>query len=209
MVEIISMDNEKPRYESLQKAVRSIRKGELVVYPTETVYGLGADATSDEAVSKVFEAKSRPANKPISIAVASLSMCYRVGKLDRSEELLIRKFLPGPLTVLVEPRSIISKDLFRGTEKVGIRIPDLKIVREFIKMVDGPITSTSANLSGGRSPRTVEEALSQLKGHVDMAIDVGECQVGEPSTVVNIRGGKVEIIREGPISSSEIEDALE
>lgn len=209
MVEIISLDGKDPETERLQKAVQPVREEKLVIYPTETVYGLGADATTENAVTKVFEAKSRPQDKPISIAVDSLSMCYRVGKLTHSEEFLIRKFLPGPLTVLVEPRPLISDAVSAGTGKVGIRIPDQPLARQFIKLLGGPITSTSANISGGRPPKTVEEAVNQLGDYVDFVIDVGRCEVGESSTVVEVSGGNVEIIREGPISKTEIEKALD
>ncbi|KXA97327.1 hypothetical protein AKJ40_03605 [candidate division MSBL1 archaeon SCGC-AAA259M10] len=192
----------------LQEAIKAIRSGKMVVYPTETVYGLGADATSDEAVSRVFEAKSRSFDRPVSIAVDSLSMCYRVGKLYREEETLIREFLPGPLTVLVEPRPVLSDVLSADTGKVGIRIPDLSVTRKLIESVGGPITSTSANVSGRPSPTTVADALNQLGGSVAVAIDIGESTLGTSSTVVEVLEGDVEIIREGPVSRSQIVSAL-
>lgn len=208
MSKVISVDKEEYGIDELQEAVGAIMTEKLVVYPTETVYGLGADATSDEAVSRVFEAKSRSFDRPVSIAVDSLSMCYRVGKLYSEEETLIRKFLPGPLTVLVEPRPLLSDLLSADTGKVGIRIPGLSVTRKLIESVGGPITSTSANVSGRPSPTTVADALNQLRGSVAVAIDIGESPLGTSSTVVEVLEGDVEIIREGPVSRSQIVSAL-
>jgi len=158
-----------------------IKSGDLVIYPTETVYGLAADASSDKATAKVFQAKSRPMEKPISIAVDSLSMAYRVGKLSPQEEKIIRKFLPGPLTVLVKSRPVISSLLSAGTEKIGIRIPDHPVALKLIKAVGGPITSTSANISGSQPPENVEEALDQLGESAKLALDAGISSSGNPS----------------------------
>ncbi|KXB08719.1 hypothetical protein AKJ56_00450 [candidate division MSBL1 archaeon SCGC-AAA382N08] len=208
MVEIITLDEKRPRVEKLHKAVKALEEGELIIYPTETVYGLGADAASDDAVSKVFEAKSRSLKDPISIAVDSLSMAYQVGKLQPEEEILIRKLLPGPITVLVEPRPFLANALSSGTGKVGVRIPDEVVTRDLIGSFGGPITSTSANISGRSAPVRTDEALEQLEDYVSVAIDVGESEVGLASTVVEIDGGGVNIIREGPVSRDEILKAL-
>ncbi|KXB07608.1 hypothetical protein AKJ51_00915 [candidate division MSBL1 archaeon SCGC-AAA382A20] len=202
------MRGEEPEPGLLQNAVESLKSGKLVVYPTETVYGLGADATSDEAVTRVFNAKSRSRDDPVSIAVDSLSMSYYVGKLGPIEETLIRKLLPGPLTVLVEYRPVLSNILSAGTGKVGVRVPDQPVTRKLIRLFGGPITSTSANISGKDSPTSVDEALNQLGSSVDFVIDVGESLIGESSTVVDVVEGEIEIVREGPLSKFEIESAL-
>ncbi len=204
MVEIISVDRENPDSETLEKIVDALKSEKLVIYPTETVYGLAADATSDEAVSKIFEAKSRALDNPVSIAVNSLSMSYRIGKLTQSEEKIIKELLPGPLTVIVEPRPFLSDLLSAGTGKVGVRIPDHPIVLELVSLLDRPITSTSANISGESDPLNVDEAVEQVGEFIEFAIDVGEVEVGESSTVVEVCDSGVDIIREGPVSKSEI-----
>lgn len=209
MVEVLKVDGHNPDPEELKRVCEAIYASELVVYPTETVYGLGADATSDEAVGKVFKAKSRPLEEPISVAVDSLSMSYQVGKIYLEEEKLIRKFLPGPLTIIVEARPLVSNLLLGGTEKIGIRIPDQPVTLKLIEIVGGPITSTSANITGHPAPIEVGEAVEQLGDFVEYAIDAGSSSIGESSTVVDMTGDDLRIIREGPISESEIRSVIE
>lgn len=208
MVEILSVKEEKPDSEKLGRAAEVVKSGDLVVYPTETVYGIAADASSDEATAKVFKAKARPLEKPISVAVDSLSMAYYVGKVTSQEEILIEEFLPGPLTVLVETRPAVSEILSAGTGKIGIRVPDNSAALELIKTVGGPITSTSANVSGNPAPARLDEAIDQLENHVELALDVGELPIGEPSTVVDVTGEDIRILREGPVSESDIRSVL-
>lgn len=208
MVKILSVDKKNPNPDTLRKAVEAIKSKKLVIYPTETVYGLAADAYSEAAVSKVFEAKSRPSDNPISVAVNSLSMSSKIGKLSQKEEKIIKKLLPGPLTLIVESRPDVPDLLTAGTGKIGIRIPDHPIVLKFIKLLKGPITSTSANIAGNPDPLTVNEAVEQVGGFVEFAIDVGESEVGEASTVVEVTDSGVKIIREGPISESKILSVL-
>lgn len=203
LAEIIEVDSETSENEVFRKAGKAIEAGELVVYPTETVYGLGADATSDEAVAEVFKAKSRPLEEPVSVAVDSLSMAYRVGKLDHRAEEIIQELMPGPLTVVVEERPLTSDLLTAGTGRIGIRIPDHPTALGLVKYLGRPITSTSANLSGHSNPFEVGDALNQLGEEVSLALDSGECSGKEPSTVVDL-AGEIDVLREGPISESRI-----
>lgn len=205
MVQTIQVESECYDSEWVESVVEALSSEDLVIYPTETVYGLAADATSDKPVAKVFRAKSRPLENPISVAVDSMSMAYRVAKLtDRAED-LIQKFLPGPLTILVESRPILSEILFGGTSKVGLRIPDNKVALKLIGAFDGPVTSTSANISGKPSPTTVDEAIDQIGGSVKYALDSGVAEIKTPTTVVDVSSGNAEIIRKGPISKSDVE----
>ncbi len=142
------------------------------------------------------------------MALNSLSMSYRVGKLTQNEENIIRKLLPGPLTVVVEARPVLSSLLFGGTGKVGIRIPDHSVVLELVRLLGGPITSTSANISGEPSPLNVNEAVEQVGDFVEYALDVGVVEFGEASTVVEVSDSDVEILREGPISRLDILSVL-
>lgn len=208
MSEIVSVDKGDPQTSALRKATEAIERGELVIYPTETVYGLAADASSDEAVAKVFKAKSRPLKNPIPVAVDSLSMAFHVGKITRREEDLIREFLPGPLTLVVESRPSVSDMLSAGTGNIGVRIPDNSVALGLIKFFGGPVTSTSANISGAPAPTDVDEALNQLGEKVELALDAGRSPGGKPSTVVKVSDDDVQIIREGPIPKSDILSAL-
>jgi L-threonylcarbamoyladenylate synthase len=192
----------------IAEAAATIRTGGLVIYPTETVYGLGANACSDETVGKVFEVKARPLENPISIAVSSLGMARRFAELTPLAESISKKFLPGPLTVILPAKPTISKLVTAGTGKVGLRIPNHPVALKLLDFVGGAITSTSANLSGGSIPSTAKGALEQLGKHVNIALDSGKCKFGLPSTVLDLTSEQPKVLREGPISSGEIMKAL-
>ncbi len=209
MVKIFNVNEKSPQIDVIAEAAATIREGGLVIYPTETVYGLGADATSDEAVAKVFMAKTRPIENPLPVIVSSTEMGREIIELNRAAEALFEKFMPGPLTVVgkMKPKKV-SQLLTGGTGKVGVRIPDNRVALKLVEFVGGPITSTSANLSGMPAPTTAKEAIEQLGSKVDLALDSGKCRVGKPSTVVDISSATPVIIRGGPISGSELEKFL-
>ena len=171
----------------IEKAVRVLSRDGLVVYPTETVYGLGADALSDMAVIKVFEAKQRPLGKPISVAVSDIEMIYGIADVTPLAERFIDKFLPGPVTILLPVKNCLPGDLWGGTGTIGIRYPDHAVALELIAAFDSPITATSANISGEISTVTVD----QVNVPHDFIIDGGMLP-GTPSTVVNLDTGKIE-----------------
>lgn len=205
MVKIFEVDPKRPKIRAIAEAATTIRSGGLVIYPTETVYGLGADACSDEAVAKVFAAKARPLEDPIPVAVNSFELAQRIAELTPIAELAFKKFLPGPLTVVVKAKpKKISKLVTAGTENIGIRVPDHPVVLKLIEFVGGPITATSANLSGKLAPIAIREALEQLGKRVDVALDSGKCKLGTPSTVVDLSSGLPRVLREGPISRKEL-----
>jgi L-threonylcarbamoyladenylate synthase len=209
MVKILDIDGRSPQVDVIVEAAAAIRAGGLVVYPTETVYGLGADACSDEAVAKVFVVKVRPMEDPISIAVSSLEMARRFTQLTHKAEAVSKKFMPGPITVILKAKPTISKLLTAGTGKVGVRVPDHPVALKLLDFVGGPITSTSANISGRPAPSTVREALDQLGKSVDLAVDAGICRLGVASTVVDLTVEPFEILREGPVTREKIRKALE
>lgn len=167
--------------EIIQKAVSVLMKDGLIVYPTDTLYGLGADALSEEAVLKVFEAKGREFHKPISIAVSDPDMISAVARVDEIAEAFISAFMPGPITLVLKARSILPPMLTAGSGNIGIRYPAQDIALEIISRFDSPITATSANLSGCPDPITVNDALVPH----DYTVDVGALP-GIPSTVVDL-----------------------
>ncbi|MDI6884182.1 MAG: L-threonylcarbamoyladenylate synthase [Hadesarchaea archaeon] len=207
-VKILKVGKKAPASRAITKAAAVVKAGGLVVYPTETVYGLGADACSDEAVAKVFAAKVRPLESPISVAVSSIEMARQVAELTPVAETLLKKFAPGPLTVVVKAKPTVSKLLTSGTGKVGIRVPDHPAALRLIEFAGGPITTTSANVSGGPPPTTVKEALGQLGDKIDLALDAGRCELRTPSTVVDLSTKHLKILREGPITGGDIRKAL-
>ena len=165
----------------IERAVMVLSHDGLIVYPTDTLYGLGADAFSIEAIEKVYDAKKRDLSKPISIAVSDFEMLAAVSKVDPFMEEFIEKFLPGPVTVVVPAKKIIPGILTGGTGTIGIRIPAHGVARQVIEKFDAPITATSANLSGGKDPQTPEECTVPH----DLLIDGGRLP-GTPSTVVDL-----------------------
>jgi L-threonylcarbamoyladenylate synthase len=187
----------------MAEAASTIRAGGLVVYPTETVYGLGADAFSSKALAKIFKIKGRETKKPIPLAVNSIDMARQVAELTPAAEVLFM-FLPGPLTIVAPARPSVSNLITAGTGKVGIRVPNHLVALKLIDFVGGPITSTSANLSGKPAPLTLREALEQIGKNVDVALDAGRCKLGVPSTVVDVTPKRPKVLRSGPIPEEEI-----
>ena len=167
--------------DQIDRAVQVLNRDGLVVYPTETVYGLGADALSDEAIRSVYDSKHRPFSEPISIAIADVEMLAVVARLNPLAEEFVDRFLPGPFTVLVEARPILPSQLHCGTGLVGVRIPSHPIAVELLTRFDAPITATSANTHGAPEPATIND----VHCYRDFTIDAGRLP-GIPSTVVDL-----------------------
>jgi L-threonylcarbamoyladenylate synthase len=165
----------------IEKAVTILMRDGIVVYPTETVYGLGADAFSDEAIFRVYEAKHRPLGMPVSIAVADFDMLAAVAHVEPWMERFIQSFLPGPVTVVLSSRNCVPDVLTGGTGMIGIRIPAHPLAQQLIERFDSPITATSANLHGAKDPQTPDECTV----HHDLLLDGGRLP-GIPSTVVDL-----------------------
>ncbi len=191
----------------LREVVEELRDGNLVVYPTETVYGIGANIYDENAVKKVYLAKNRPFDMPLSVAVSDLSMMEEIAQMDDDAYLLAEKFLPGPLTIIIKKRPDVPDIVTAMSQKVGIRIPDhplaLRLIREF-----GPIVATSANKHSRPDAVALQEAVDDLGDMVSTYLDCGTCALGAPSTIVWLMDGEVEIIRQGAISREEIEAVL-
>jgi L-threonylcarbamoyladenylate synthase len=173
----------------IERAARAIRGGELVVYPTETVYGLGADALDPDAVDRVFEAKGRPRSNPLSMAVPDVETATDHVDLGDRERRFIREFLPGPATVVVEAGEGIPEALTAGRDRVGVRIPDHPVALSLLERA-APITATSANRSGEPSVRRVTELDPSIREAAGVVLDGGETG-GTESTVVDVDRGEI------------------
>ncbi|MBS3055400.1 MAG: threonylcarbamoyl-AMP synthase [Candidatus Aenigmarchaeota archaeon] len=185
---------------ALTEAVEVLKNGGVIIYPTDTVYGMGADATSANAVKKIYRIKGRKSRKPLSICVSDLKMAKEYVKFDKVSLRMARKFLPGPLTlVLPQKRRIkfVSKD-----GKIAIRIPENKFALRLAKKFGRPIISTSANMSGKKPPVKISEIEGKVRRKCDLVIDGGACRFKKPSTIVDFKLRK--IIREGAVKSSEL-----
>jgi L-threonylcarbamoyladenylate synthase len=174
----------------IKKASDIIKKNGIIIYPTETVYGIGANVFSDGAIKKVFAIKKRDSYKPISVAVSDFKMMDDLAYMDEKERRFIKKLLPGPVTVLLKKKEKVPDMLTSGKELVGIRYPDHKTTIELIQLAGVPVTSTSANVSGEAPPTKVDD----IKISADYILDCGDCE-GEPSTVVDLVNRK--IVRKG------------
>ncbi|MDI9617335.1 MAG: L-threonylcarbamoyladenylate synthase [Methanothrix sp.] len=169
----------------VDEAARCILSGGIVVYPTETVYGIGANALDERSIARVYAIKRRPLDKPISIAVSSFEMLCEVADVRPEDLDIMRRLLPGPVTFLVRKRSIVPDMLTSGSQLVGIRYPDHEIALRLIEMT-GPITSTSANITGAQSPSDPRAIDPEILSRVDMLIDGGRCRYAIPSTLVDL-----------------------
>jgi L-threonylcarbamoyladenylate synthase len=189
--------------DDVTEAVAALRRGELVVYPTETVYGLAADALDPEAVERVFEAKGRSRGKPVSMALPEAAVAADYARVSDRERAFCERFLPGPVTVLLERTDRVPDILVAGRDRVGVRVPDHDLSRDLARRV-GPITATSANRSGNPSARRVAELDERVRERA-VVLDGGETP-GTESTVVDVAAG--EIVRRGALAD-DIEGWLE
>ena len=174
----------------IEKAVSVLMHDGIIVYPTETVYGLGADAFSDEAILKVYEAKKRPLAMPVSIAVSDFDMLNAVARIEPGLEPFLTTFLPGPVTVVLPARKTVPAILTGGTGLIGIRMPAHDLALQLIATFDSPITATSANLHGAKDPVTPAECTVPYEFLID-----GGILPGTPSTVVDLT--EMRILRAG------------
>ncbi len=195
LMKIIKINEDIPEFDKIEIARNVMKQGSIIVYPTDTVYGIGANILDEKAILKVFSVKKRPKNKPLSICVSRIQDINKIAYMDLKTEEIAAKILPGPFTLILKKKNNVSSFLSAGSDKIGIRIPDNKVCRELSR--DFPITSTSANISGHDIPESTEEVLKQLGSSVDVILDAGVCKHGIPSTVIDMTVYPPEIIRKG------------
>lgn len=203
--ETIKINPLKPEKVEILKAAEIIKKGGLVVFPTDTLYGLGGNALNKNAVKKIFSLKKRPLDKPISINIAHKKDLKKyVNKIPPSTKKLIREFWPGALTIIFEKSKIIPSELTGGSPYIGIRIPNNKIALQLIKLSGSPLTSPSANITGKKPPSSAGQALKNFDGKVDMIIDGGITRTKKASTIIDVSKEKPVTIRIGAIPIKKI-----
>jgi L-threonylcarbamoyladenylate synthase len=190
-------------------AGRTLGEGGLVAFPTETVYGLGADATNAAAIARLYQAKGRPAFNPLIAHVGDLDAARKIGRFDAAAELLAEAFWPGPLT-LVLPKTIdcaVADLATAGLETVAVRIPAHPVARDILRVFGRPVVAPSANLSGHVSPTTAAHVQSDLEGRIDLIVDGGAVAVGVESTIVGIFDSPM-LLRPGGLPRADIERVL-
>lgn len=192
-------------YSKLKAPAEAIRQGKLVLFPTETVYGIGADALNLEAVKKIYIAKGRATDNPLIVHISNMkmleSLVLEVGKI---EKILIENFWPGPLTIVFNKKQIVPDIITGGLETVAIRMPSNDIARSIIEYSNCPIAAPSANISGKPSGTLVEDIIEELDGKVEYIVDGGKVDIGIESTVVRVIDGVVHILRPGKVTPEQI-----
>jgi len=194
----------------VEQAARILRSGGLVAFPTETVYGLGADAANDEAVRRVFAAKGRPADHPLIVHFAAPEDAARwAARWSDDAEKLAAAFWPGPLTLIVPKAAHVSDVVTGGHSTVGVRVPDHPVAQSLLRSFGGGLAAPSANRFGQVSPTTAAHVAIELADRVDLILDGGACRVGVESTIVDLSGETPRLLRPGGVSLESLEATLE
>jgi L-threonylcarbamoyladenylate synthase len=199
-----------PTPEALAEAAQMLREGKLVAFPTETVYGLGGDATSDTAVAAIFAAKGRPQFNPLIIHVPDMEAAHRLADLSDTAMRLADSFWPGPLTLVLPRRQAcnVSWLATAGLDTIALRCPAHGVAQALLKVFDGPIAAPSANPSGSVSPTTARHVDEGLGGKVAMILDAGPTLLGLESTIIGLGGPKPTMLRPGSVTRSDIETII-
>ena len=197
---VIRVDPDRPDEDVIEYSARAIREGSIVAFPTETVYGLAVNAADKKAVEKLYSIKRRSRGKPFTVHIADLKVIRRMGcRITKSAASLMKKFWPGPLTIILK-----SKD----GRKIGFRMPANKVALDLIRRAGVPVIAPSANMSGKKPPKTAKEALKDLDGKIEIALDAGPTDVGIESTVIDITIDPPVIVRQGAISEKKLKRVL-
>jgi L-threonylcarbamoyladenylate synthase len=189
----------------VERAIRILKNGGIVAFPTDTIYGLGANAFDEDAVLRIYEAKVRPRNFALTLLLADTSQIKLVAEnIPKMAWKLAEKFMPGALTIVLNKSMAVSNMITGEGNTVAVRIPNHPVPIALVKGLGAPITGTSANISGGNNPLTAEDVFKQLRYRVDMIIDGGRCPIGVSSTVLDLTTNPPKIIREGAISRDQL-----
>lgn len=207
--EVVAISSDAPEPEAIQRAARILRQGGLVAFPTETVYGLGADALLPSAVERIFAVKGRPADNPLIVHIARPADLREIAReIPDCAARLIEAFWPGPLTLVLPKSPRVPLITTGGLETVAVRMPDHPVALRLIEAVGDPIAAPSANLSGRPSPTAAEHVLDDLGGRIEMILDAGPTSVGVESTVLDLTASPPVILRPGGVTLEQLERVL-
>lgn len=204
-MKIYNWEKEINKYE-LVDVVEVLNEGGIVIFPTDTVYGVACNCFNEEAIKKLFEIKKRPTYKPINVLTDDLSKIKAITKqITDTEKKLIEKYMPGALTVIMERNEKIPNILTAGLETIGVRIPNNKIALSILEKFDYPLAVTSVNISGEKDGIEVTDFIDEFEDKVDIIIDGGKSEIGIPSTIVKVTNDNIEVVRKGSIKINEEE----
>ena len=198
--EYIKIEHIERQDTDLERAASILRNGGLVVFPTETVYGLGGNGTDDSAAKKIYAAKGRPSDNPLIIHIAAPEDAARYAHVSPMYERLAKAFMPGPLTVILPKKETVPASVTGGLDSVAVRCPSHPVAHRLIELAGIPVAAPSANLSGKPSPTSALHVAQDLDGRVDMILDGGDCEIGLESTIVKIDGDGLVLLRPGAIT---------
>lgn len=190
--------NEENLKEAVKEAAIFLEKGEVVIFPTDTLYGLGVNAINAGAIEKMFTIKKRPGSKPVPVFVKDIEAAKKLAFIDKSKEEILNRLWPGPFTVVLNKKETVSARLSAGTGKIGLRMPDDKFCAALLDEFGGPLTGSSANVSGmepGRNPDAILEQFKEYSQEPACFIDAGELEEKEPSTVIDLTGAAPRMLR--------------
>lgn len=206
MTKIITINSEKDFY-MLKEAAQAVRDGKLVAFPTETVYGLGADGLNESAVRNIYRAKGRPSDNPLILHIQSPEeITPLVNEINETARKLMNRFWPGPMTLVFKKSKIVPDVISGGLDTVAIRYPENRIACELIRLSKTPIAAPSANTSGKPSPTKAKHVYHDLNGKIDYIVNGGDCDIGLESTVIDVTGKIPIILRPGKISLEDIRE---
>lgn len=193
--------------EELKEPAKIIKDGGIVIFPTETVYGIGTNGFNEESVRKIYELKKRDFNKPISLLVSNMEMVKTVAEnITNLERALMKQFWPGPFTIILKKKKIVPDILTANGETVGVRMPSGIIAKQLIEYAGVPIATPSANISGNPSGTNIDDIRNDFEGKVDCIIDSGISELGVASTIVKVIDGIPHVLREGTITKKQIQE---
>jgi L-threonylcarbamoyladenylate synthase len=192
----------------LAAAADILRAGGIGVFPTDTVYGVGAHAFKEDALRRIYTVKGRPADKPLQLLLASVGDMETVAEVTRYARLLAQRFLPGGLTIILRRRLVVLDAVTAGGDTVAVRVPDQPLLRELILALHAPLAATSANRSGQPAPVDASEAAKQLGALVDFVLDGGRCAAAQESTIIDLSRPQPTLIRIGAVPQQVIEGVL-
>ncbi|MGM5483754.1 MAG: L-threonylcarbamoyladenylate synthase [Nanobdellota archaeon] len=204
MTEIFKSNNKK----GVQISSEIIKNNGIVAFPTETIYGLGANGLEPRAIKKIFSAKGRPIDNPLILHISSKDDLYRLAFINKKAKKLIDSFWPGPLTIVLKKKKIVPKEVSAGLKTVAVRMPKHKLTTNLIKKSGVPIAAPSANISGKPSPTNFKAVYEDMNGKVDAIIDGGESRIGIESTVIDMTKKKPVILRPGGTTKEKIENVI-
>ena len=199
--------DENNRIDAVNECVDVLKNGGLAVFPTETVYGIGADAFNEQAIKELYTKKQRPLDKPLLMHISGIEMAEEIAVLDDNARELIKRFTPGPLTLVVKAKDVLPKVALSGGDTVGLRFPSDRTFLSISKEFGKPIAATSANISGFQSAKSVND-LDSVKEIADVIITDGNSELGLESTIVSLVGNRAKILRLGSFPKEKIEEVL-